>query len=49
MIVPDMYVCIFVIYMNTGYLTIIILIYVTVIILSENYFKNAQRDTIILL
>lgn len=36
-------------YMNTGYLTITILIYVTVIILSENYFKNAQRDTIILL
>lgn len=36
-------------YMNTGYLTIIILIYVTVIILSENYLKNAQRDTIILL
>lgn len=27
----------------------IILIYVTVIIFSENYFKNAQRDTIILL
>lgn len=44
-----MYVMYIYICMNTGYLTIIILIYVTVIILSENYFKNAQRDTIILL